>query len=355
MCGASLEEEALPADSPEPGEPPKRRKVVRIIILAVVAIAILVASGILGWNLSQRGPEVAVELPTFTPTMTRTPTITPSPTRTATPTLTPTPQPTSTPVPPQTYNVQTGDTLLDIAAEFDITVDELKAFNNLDSDNIAAGQSLRIPPPTPTPGPTQTPAPLDPGATVAPFLLHTVRLGDTLSTIAEQYGVLVADIRAANDIPANSETINVDQVLTIPQYTPTPEPQIAATVISTPTPILAYSAPDMLYPPENASFTGPDDVVILQWSSIGILNDREYYKLELIIPTVDGKETVNVYQRSTAWRVSEDLFPPDTVTDRACSWRVSIVRLVTERGDPIYKVISQTVKRRTFTWNIAQP
>ena len=145
-------------------------------------------------------------------------------------------------------------------------------------------------------------------------------------------------------------------MLTIPQYTPTPEPQIAATVVEYP------NADIGLFRTGYALSAGKHEASPVRTMSSScnghpsaFSSDREYYKLELIVPTVDGKETVNVYQRSTAWRVPEDLFPPDTVTDRACSWRVSVVRLVTERGNPTYKVISQTVKRRTFTWNVAQP
>jgi len=356
MCGVSLEEEEPEEKAPAPSATPsKLRKIIRVAILVVIAVAILVGAGILGWNLSQGNVEIAAELPTFTPTVTSSPTITPSPTQTPTPTLTPMPLPTPTPLPPQPYTVQGGDTLLTIALEFDITVEELKAYNGLDSDFINEGQGLLIPPPTPTPGPTQTPQPNDPTGSAAPYLLHTVRSGDTLSTIAELYGVRVSDIRIANNIPENSETINVDQVLTIPQHAPTPQPQSETIISGTPTPVLAYAAPDMLYPPNNAVFTGVDDVVILQWASIGILNDREFYKLEFIAPTAAGKETTNIYQRSTVWRVPKDFFPAAAASERTFSWRVSIVRLVTESGKPNYKVVSQTVRRRTFIWNNVQP
>lgn len=356
MCGASLEEEEPRESAATPGEAPsKLRRIVRVAILVIIATAILVGAGILGWNLSQGNVEIAAELPTFTPTVTSSPTVTPSPTRTSTPTLTPTPLPTLTPLPPQTYTVQAGDTLLTIALKFDVTVETLKAYNGLDSDLINEGQGLLIPPPTPTPGPTQTPQPGNAEDGIAPYVLHTVRTGDTLSTIAELYGVSVADIRAANNIPENSETININQVLTIPQYTPTPEPQAEVIISGTPTPLLAYAAPDMLYPPDKAIFVGPDAVVILQWASNGILSDREFYELEFIAPTANGKETLNIYQRSTAWRVPKDYFPAANASERTFSWRVSIVRLIAGSGKPNYKVVSQTVRRRSFTWNSVQP
>ncbi len=354
MCGATLEEEAE-VEAPPPSAAPQQMKTVQIIIMAVVAVVILAGSVMLGLRLTQGKLIAPAELPTFTPTQTSVPTFTPTPTRTATPTLTPTPLSTPTPLPPQAYTVQPGDTLGGIAVQFNLTVEELKAFNNLDSDDIGAGQSLLIPPPTPTPGPTPTIDPGEPTMTPAPYLLHTVRTGETLSTIAQQYGVRVADIRMASNLPEDAETIRPDQVLVIPQYTPTPEPDVETITGDTPAPVLAYAAPEMLYPPDNATFTGPDANIILQWASIGILTEKEFYKLEFIVPTAEGKTTINVYQRSTAWRVPKDLFPPADSEDRVCTWRVSVVRQVTSGSDPTYKVIGLTGRRRTFIWNVAAP
>ncbi len=151
-----------------------------------------------------------------------------------------------------------GDTLLGIATEFDITVDELKAFNGLDSDDIGEGQTLFIPAPTPTPGPTPTPDPGQPTETPSPYILHTVRAGDTLSTIAEQYGVSMETIRAANELPANSQHIVVGLALVIPRNTPTPTPPPVAEAVATPTPVMGYPAPVMLPPQDTASFLSPD-------------------------------------------------------------------------------------------------
>jgi len=355
MCGATLEEEPK-VEAPPPSAPSQRMKAVQIVIMAVVAVLILAGSVILGLRLMEGELIAPAELPTFTPTQTSVPTFTPTPTQTATPTLTPTPLPTPTPPPPQTYTVQPGDTLGGIAETFNITVEELKAFNEMDTDDIVAGDSLRIPPPTPTPGPTPTLDPGEPTLTPAPYLLHTVRSGETLSTIAEHYGVRVTDILLASDLPENTITIRTDQVLVIPQYTPTPEPEGGVVIVGgTPTPVMAYAAPEMLYPSDNATFTGPDVNITLQWASTGILTEKEFYKLEFIVPTAEGKTTLNIYQRSTAWRVSKDLFPPVDLEDRVCAWRVSVVRQVTSGSDPTYKVIGLTGRRRSFVWNVAAP
>jgi len=269
--------------------------------------------------------------------------------------MTPTPTMTPTPIPPQIYVVKAGDNLLEIAIEFGLTVDELKAYNNLESETIIAGDQLLIPPPTPTPGPPPTPQPGESAPTGEPYILYTVKRGDVLSTIAQQYGVTVAEIQKANNIPENSETIRVDEVLIIPQHAPTPVVEGNSVVVGTPTPRTSYAAPVMLYPADGMVIRGADAVVVLQWASVGILTDREYYQLEFIVPTKDGRDTIVEYTHSTAWRVPAELFPDSQVTERTCYWRVNIARLVTESGTPAYKIISRMDKRRSFQWEIKQP
>ena len=351
MCGASLED--VEAEEVTPEAPAKHIPVVRIVVLVIVALVILVGAVILGLNLS-RG-DMATELPTFTPTITHTPTVTATPTPTSSPTVTPTPTQTPTPLPPRVYAVQSGDSLLSIALEFDLTVDQLMAFNSLDSEAIIAGQQLLIPPSTPTPGPTPTLKPGDATTTPSPYILYTVQSDDVLSTIAEQFGVAVDDIRRANGMDPNDETIQVGQVLTIPQYTPTPLPSSDVVVNGTPTPRGAYPAPVMLYPPQDTVFVGEDALVVLQWASVGLLDEREVYQIEFIVPMQKGKNTVYTYLRSTAWRVPADLWPAEDVADRQCAWRVNVARLVTESGEPKYKVISRMGRRRAFEWIVEQP
>ncbi len=360
ICGTELaegdeetavtkDETTAPAEQPEPGVLGRGQKVLRIAMLAAVAVVTLGAAVILGLNMARE--EESFELPTFTPTLTRTATVTPSPTTTPTATETPLPTATYTPIPPIEYIVQPGDTLGAIALEHNITVAELIAYNELDSEFIGEGQLLLLPPPTPTPGPTPTPEPGRPTETPSAFILHTVQSGDTLSTIAQEYGVSVAVIRAANDIEEGSETIQPNQVLTIPRPTPTPEPETLPNVTPTPTPGLTrYPAPPMLFPPDGAVFTGEDQIIALQWASVGILDSREYYQVELVIPGEDGRTTHQATLRSTVWRVPAELFPPETVEDRRLAWRVFVVRQVTDSIDSDFMIISQTTARRSFTW-----
>jgi len=117
--------------------------------------------------------DTPVPAPTDTPTPTTEPTATPTALPVATPTTPPaidTPAPEDTP-PPQSYTVQSGDSLAKIAAEYGVSVAALAAYNEItDPSKIYMGQELRIPPQdyvTPTVEPTPTPVPTATAETVA--------------------------------------------------------------------------------------------------------------------------------------------------------------------------------------------
>jgi LysM repeat protein len=85
-------------------------------------------------------------MPTPSPGVTATPTPTPTPAPTPAPTPTPTPTPAATPAPVQTYVVQQGDTLAEIAQRFGTTVAAIQGANGIEDPNeIIIGQVLVIP------------------------------------------------------------------------------------------------------------------------------------------------------------------------------------------------------------------
>ena len=116
-----------------------------------------------------------------------------------------------------TYIIQRGDTLGLIAQRFGVSLADLINANNIANPNLVfVGQVLVIPGTdggtgNPPPGPTAT-APAPPPASGG--TTYTVQGGDTLWAIAQQFGVSVADIQAANGL--SSALIFVGQVLTIP-------------------------------------------------------------------------------------------------------------------------------------------
>ena len=95
-----------------------------------------------------------------------------------------------------TYIVQRGDTLTEIAARYGTTVNEIVRLNNIaDRDLIYPGQVLIIPE----------------GDCVDAYI---VQRGDTLSGIAERYGTTVARLAAINNI-RNTDRIYIGQVLSL--------------------------------------------------------------------------------------------------------------------------------------------
>jgi len=104
-----------------------------------------------------------------------------------------------------THIVQPNETLSTIAADYGVDATELALANNLTNPNmLRAGQQLIIP------GLTQRQAIEARGAT------HTVRSGESLSQIAQIYGVSIEQIMAVNGLD-DPNTIVVGQELLIPQ------------------------------------------------------------------------------------------------------------------------------------------
>ena len=344
MCGASLveeEEEAAPEEKPRWRWP----SWVGSLVVGVLALVVLVIGGMGFYSMLTTEPEPRVSTPTSTPT--RTPTAMPA----ATPTPTPIPTVTPTPIPPRVHQVREGETLIDIAILYDLTVEEILAMDpDVDPDLIQAGQILLIPAATPTPGPTSTFVPGAPTPTPAASIIYIVKSGDTLSTIAEEHGVSVAVILEANGLASDEETIRPNQSLVIPQGTPMPSPTPTIDPNATPTPIPPYPAPPLLGPPNGALFEGSDEPILLQWASVSVLRDDEWYELALSQPS-GGVVSDTVYTRATAWRVPFDLLLTANASVREFYWQVQVVREAGEsEGEPVYEEAGASSNVRIFTW-----
>ena len=104
----------------------------------------------------------------------------------------------STPAPasgPITHRVQRGDTLSEIADTYNVTVSQLRQWNDIKGSNIRIGQRITV------------------YSAQGQPVEHVVRRGDTLIQIAQQHGVSVANIKEWNGLRSN--TIRVGQRLKI--------------------------------------------------------------------------------------------------------------------------------------------
>ena len=102
------------------------------------------------------------------------------------------------------YVVKLGDTLFSIANKFNVTVQAIKNINNLSSNILNVGQELVIPK-------EETPS------TSGEFINYTVKAGDSLYKIAKEYNTTVNAIMNVNNLTSNALQIN--QVLKIPTTT----------------------------------------------------------------------------------------------------------------------------------------
>lgn len=115
----------------------------------------------------------------------------------------------------QTYTVKKGDSLWKISKQFGTSIANLKKWNNLSSDVIYVGQKLIVsntknsaPSAEPTvPNTSNSNKKTTDGTT------YTVKSGDTLSKIAVQYGVTVANLKQWNGL--SSDLIYAGQKLII--------------------------------------------------------------------------------------------------------------------------------------------
>ncbi len=105
------------------------------------------------------------------------------------------------------YKIQSGDTLGSIAKKFSTTIRELKALNNLTSDLIYAGATLRVSGQAATASPPETKQPESPADTPttdnAKTDIYVIKSGDTLGKIASNFNLSVATLKSLNSLTSD--------------------------------------------------------------------------------------------------------------------------------------------------------
>ncbi len=276
------------------------------------------------------------------------------------PTATPAPSP--TPIPPLEYTVQSGDTCGVIAQRFGVQLGELAALNNLDTERclIRAGDKLLIPVPSPTPLPTATlppgvappptavPVPGEPTATLPAQIVYVVKGGDTCSEIAQKFNVTVELLMQQNNLDTNC-LIRMNQVLTITFATPTPTVIPTPFVLQTPTPRAGYSAPIVMLPPDGAQISGTQEIVTLQWLTVGLLQENEWYVVQV---QPSGAITVPIFEtKATSLKLTQDILGDRE--EREVVWWVQVKRFLGVEpgtGQRMYVEISPPSAARAFVW-----
>ena len=315
--------------------------------LGALALILLIGASSVYFSLRAGIGGATITEPTVEGTATETATITPP----ATETLPPTALPTETVQPPFDYTVREGDTCGVIAANFSISVQSIIVQNQLSSQCfVSVGQVLKIPYPTSTPAPPPTDVPNEATQTAQACekVPYTVQENDTLSSISLNYNVPQDAIKFYNGLSSDNVFIGSTILIPLCERFATPGPTPTATL---PPP---YQAPSLLLPPSGASFTLANDVVTLQWSSIGTLRESERYQVMVEDSTalnLGEAKRITDYVTDTKFIVPTSFRPNDNQA-HAFVWWITTVRQngVDEQGQPVYESAGAISEKRIFVW-----
>jgi LysM repeat protein/ribosomal protein L40E len=312
--------------------------------LGALALILLIGASSVYFSLRAGIGGQTITEPTAEGTATTTATVTLPPTET----LPPTDIPTFTAQPPFDYTVRAGDTCLGIALAFSVSVQSIVQVNNLPASCIISeGQALKIPYPTPTPAPLPTDIPNEATQTAQACekVPYTVQANDSLSSISFNYNVPQDAIKFYNGL--STDAVFLGQTILIPlcERFATPGPTPTATL---PPP---YQAPNLLLPADGAAFTLANDVVTLQWASIGTLRENEAYQVVVVDVTSGQGRRITEYVTDTKFIVPTSFRPNDNLP-HVIRWWVTTVRQngVDEQSQAVYESAGALSEKRDFSW-----
>jgi LysM repeat protein len=131
--------------------------------------------------------------------------------------------------------VQPGENLFRIALSYGLSTEVLAQANGItDPSQIYSGQTLVVPGTAPVEVPVEAPAVVEDGSVVNPLVastptIHIVSRGETLASIAQQYGLTVEQLLQSNNL-VNPNLIHAGQELTVwtsPTEVSAPDPNAA--------------------------------------------------------------------------------------------------------------------------------
>ncbi|MET3028803.1 LysM peptidoglycan-binding domain-containing protein [Flavobacterium sp. UW10123] len=110
------------------------------------------------------------------------------------------------------YKVRKGDNLGAIAAKYDVSISDIKKWNNLKTNAVAIGRSLKIKAEEETPG-KNIPAAVDKEQAIASVenkektavdMDYVVMAGDNLGSIAKKFGTTIVELKELNNLTSNN-------------------------------------------------------------------------------------------------------------------------------------------------------
>ncbi|MDD5370199.1 MAG: LysM peptidoglycan-binding domain-containing protein [Anaerolineaceae bacterium] len=320
---------------------------------ALGLLALFVSIGAIAVFFSLKGstPSAATG-PTPTTTLTQTPTSAITATITPTATL----EMTATPLPPKEYKIAAGDSCLSIAGAFNVSVNSIIQTNspkiNATCTNLVPGSTILVPQPTPTalPQATSTKSASEATQNACPTDNYVVKDNDTLSSIAANYAVTMAAIKAYNGMV--SDDVFSGRTLVIPLC----DRQLPNAPTPTPTLPPPYPAANLLLPADGAPFTLANETVTLQWATVGELRANEAYAVTIKDITDGTGRNLVEYVTDTKFIVPATFRPTDS-QPHVMRWMVVSVRQAgtTKENLPIWEPAGAVSAWRDFTWSGVAP
>lgn len=166
------------------------------------------------------------------------------------------------------YTVQRGDSLWSIAKKINVSVDELKKANNLSTNLLSIGQTLKIP------------------STDTEGNVYTVQRGDSLYKIAQKHNTTVNDIIKLNNL--TTQNLTVGQKLLIPSTVEVED-------------VYIVKSGDTLYKIAKRYNTSTEDLMKLNNLTSNILTIGQIIKL----PTTEDTEVYIVKSGDTLYNIAQ--------------------------------------------------
>ncbi|MEO8607625.1 MAG: LysM peptidoglycan-binding domain-containing protein [Chloroflexota bacterium] len=167
----------------------------------------------------------------------------------------------------------------------------------------------------------------------------------------EQIAVLNTDLNVFGcnfEIPSGGPNCNIPlqigQVIKYPAPTPTPTLSPTPSGNETPTPTPTYAAPILVYPPQGA--VAQPGVFTLQWVGVGVLQPNQVYLVEVVDTTTANAPTYRQITRNTSLPLPDSLIPSDGQV-HTFNWTV---RVAAPNDQGVYQIMGGTAEVRIFQW-----
>ncbi len=240
------------------------------------------------------------------------------------------------------HEVTAGETLLSIALDYGVTVEEIRAANNLTGELIHIGDKLTIPNQQAVVAPPVGQTPRGP----VQIFDYVVQEGDTIASIAARLGSSVEEIRRANSLES-SDLIRPGQALQVPvRRVPQEVIQSGASGAAASVP---WPAPQLTAPADGETLPRTDPV-LLRWVSVGMLAENEWYVVLLYPQSSGARQYPSVWTKATSHRLELEE-APEAGQVATYQWQVSVVRVTTTAaGGSGLEPASPGSTLRTFSW-----